>query len=162
MPFGRFKRDRARQRGNLVVTSFILVMAMMLVVGGIQGMLKEQIRQGTEIQRVAFGRLQALYLAEMGVNHLMHIANKAANAAVADPFPVTAGAPYTYDFKPHVAMVRDDAAGAAVCVINRVSGTTFEVTATLQTEGGPFNRTVRFGAQKVNNSWVLASFQVMP
>jgi hypothetical protein len=103
------RRWKAR-RGSLVITAFVFVIAMTMMAFGIHTMLKAQMEQASTLKSVSLYKLQALYLAEMGVNNWMFAANQNLNAA----FP-TAAAMGTQDFKPRVAMVRNVAGGVATC-----------------------------------------------
>lgn len=91
------RRDRASQRGSLLVVSFVFVIATILVFSGLYTVLKEQMRQSLEIKEATSAKTQAFYLAEMGINELMFLANRD------NAFP--AGVTFI-DFTDHVKMTR--------------------------------------------------------
>ena len=94
------------RRGSLVVTAFMIVIGMTVMVGGIHTILKNQLEQTLTIKDISLAKTQAVYLAEMGVNHLMYIANQDSNVGVASPWPMAIGTYADYDFKANIAMVR--------------------------------------------------------
>lgn len=122
-------RRRTARRGSLIVTVFMVVIGLTLVLGGVNALLKAQMASSLEIKSLAMGRLQAMYLAEMGVNEFMYMANK--NQAL--PLSGT-----TYDFKANVKMTRDDASARAFCRIDAVGGGNYTATPDLATADGPF------------------------
>lgn len=124
------RRSRDAQRGSLIVTVFMVVIGLTLVLGGVNALLKKQMESSIEIQSLAMGRLQALYLAEMGVNEFMHTANK--NKALP-------ASPAVYDFKEDVKMTRSPNAGTAECTIAAAGGGKYTATPTLVTADGPFS-----------------------
>lgn len=168
-PFRRLKL-RAR-RGSLVVTSFVVIVGMAVIVGGIHQMLSSQLDQAYEMQRISFARLQAKYLAEMGVNHMMYVANKTANVGTANPWSptglaATTGSAISVDFKDQVAMTRGVSGASATCQVTRTAANAFSVAATLVVPGvGTYNETVTFsaafdaGGGGYPPAWELASFQ---
>lgn len=154
--------------GNLVVTTFMLSIGVMVMVGGVSTMLRSQIDGATKLQKISIAKLQATYLAEMGVNQLMYDANTAPDAA--NPFGVVAGSGQgkRYDLKAQVAMVREDAAGVAECVIVRQAASggveRFQVQARLVTQGETFRRVLDFSTRKkpgAGGQWVLASYNLV-
>jgi hypothetical protein len=158
--------DRPRllkaRRGSLVVTAFIFVIAMSMMAFGIHTMLKAQMEQSAQLKTVSLSKLQAFYLAEMGVNYWMYTANQ--NIAVAFPPPATIG---TMDFKAKVAMVRTLPGGVAQCVAGATSAAMvtagyppFKVDATLTTNDGTYTKTVYFNASKLSGGqYVLSSYR---
>lgn len=170
-PFRRFKA-RAR-RGSLVVTSFIVIVGMAMIVGGIHQMLSTQLDQAYEIQRISFAKLQVKYLAEMGVNHMMYIANKTANVGDGTTNPWSAismgagtGSAISVDFKDKVAMTRGVSGASATCTISRTGANAFSVLGTLVVPNvGTYTETVSFsaaydaGGGGYPAAWELASFQ---
>lgn len=162
----------ARRRGSLIVTSFMMVVGMMVVVGGINAMLKNQIETSLTIQKISFARLQTLYVAEMGVNQLMYTANTAASLAnIAtngyDPFSTvistTSGSKVTMDYTNNVALTRGVAGASATVTITRGAGMNFTVLGTVVSPGtGTFNRTLTFGATLSSSKYRMASFAVAP
>jgi hypothetical protein len=154
-------RSRAAQRGSMVVTTFVILMGLMVVVGGIHVFLQQQIAQSTAIQRISLAKLQALYLAEMGVNQVMYHANQAVRVNTPDPFPIATGTAAQYDFKANVAMTRHDAGGVARCVIRRTAANAFSLEATLTvTDVGTFTKSVQFTTSKPATQWVLANYTI--
>jgi hypothetical protein len=158
---------KGRRKGSLVVTAFIFVIAMTMIAFGIRTMLSAQLNQSGEIKGVAMAKLQALNLAEMGVNYRMYTANQNLNGA----FP-TAATIGTQDFKSHVAMVRNAAGGAATCSAAAtpaalVTGSHYPpymVTGTLTVlEGGvpqTYTRIVYFDAAKLSGGqYVLNGYR---
>jgi hypothetical protein len=135
---------RARA-GNLVLTTFLISLGLVLGVVGVTSVLKTQIDQATAIDRIAMAKLQVGYLAEMGLNQLMFDANL--NPDAADPFGLTAGSATgkRYDFKTQVAMVRNDAQGVAECIVLRETDggaeRAFQVQARLRVPDGACART---------------------
>jgi hypothetical protein len=104
----------------------------------------------------------------MGINQLMYDANT--NPDAANPFNLTAGASQgrRYEFKPQVAMVRDDAAGVAECIVVRQAAASgnerFQVQARLVTGGTTYRRVIDFQTRKKPGSgeqWVLAGYNVV-
>lgn len=161
-PFRGLKRDRAAQRGSMVVTVFVILACLMLVVGGLNVFLQQQIRQSTDIQRISLAKLQTLYLAEMGVNQVMYYANQGTHVALADPFPVVDGASVQYDFQPNVAMVRGVSGAGAICVVSRTGASNFRVDATLTVPNvGTFTRAVTFVTAKPATQWVLSTYTIL-
>lgn len=160
-PSGQSRRLKAR-RGSLVVTAFIFVVAMTMMAFGIHQMLKAQMEQSAQMKGVSLGKLQALYLAEMGVNYWMYTANQNLNASF--PAAATIG---TQDFKAKVAMVRNDPAGVARCVAADATAAEitagmprYKVAATLTTPDGTFQRTVYFDAAKLSGGqYVLNGYR---
>lgn len=160
---------RAR-RGSLVVTSFIIVVGMAVIVGGVHQMLSAQLNSAYEIQRISFAKLQAKYLAEMGVNHMMYVANKTANVTSANPWSTialgtTTGSAVSIDFKDKVAMTRGVTGASASCTITRTAASSFSCLATLVVPNvGTYTDTVTFSAayEAANGSypaaWELATF----
>lgn len=153
---------RARQRGSLIVTSFVVVIAMAMIMAAVHTLLKDQIRQSGEYKGVALAKLQAYYLAEMGINHYMFEANRTG----AQP-----GLPLTVDLTPQVALVRPPATGSAICTVSATVGgdpdapagaPPFKVTAVLTTPGGTYRKTVFFNSAMSTNppQRVLTAYRV--
>jgi hypothetical protein len=152
------------RRGNLIVTSFIFVIAMALIMAGLTTMLKEQIRQSADIKGISLGKLQVYYLAEMGVNYWMYTANQ--NTAA--PFP-TSAAIGTMNFKNNVAMVRSLANGVATCTASMTPATKvaqgypqYQMAAHLVTPDGTFDRTVYFDVTHLSGGstqWALSRYR---
>ena len=155
-------RRLTARRGSLVVTAFIFVIAMTMMAFGIHQMLKTQMEQSAALKGVSLAKLQALYLAEMGVNYWMYTANQNLNASF--PPAATIG---TQDFKTRVAMVRNDPAGVARCVAADATAAElaagmprYKVSATLTTPDGTFTRTVYFDAAKLSGGqYVLNGYR---
>lgn len=135
---------RKRRRGSVILISLIAVLALTMTVGAVQVMLVERMRQSTIGTEASLARRQALYLAEMGLNHVMF----QANLAPAQPFPVSA--PMTLDFTETIAMTRGRAGAKATCVITPqppypwTPRPAFGVTAELRLPHGTFTRSVYF------------------
>lgn len=167
-PFGRLKA-RAR-RGSLVVTSFVVVVGMAVIVGGIHQMLKSQLESAYELQRISFAKLQARYLAEMGVNHMMYTANKTAYVGTANPWSslgmgTTSGNAISIDFKDKVAMTRGVSGATAACTVTRGAGNAFTVVSSLTVPNvGTYTKTVGFtatydaGGGGYPAAWELSAF----
>lgn len=149
------------RRGSLVVTSFIIVIGMALMVGGIHTMLKNQLDQTLTIKDISLAKTQVVYLAEMGVNNLMYIANSNANIGVALPWPMAVSAYADYDFKPYVAMVRGLASPAAAnCRLTRTAIHSFRCDATLTVPTvGTFTKRIDFTAAQAAPVWKLTAYQ---
>jgi len=155
------RRFKAR-RGSLVVTAFVFVVAISMMAFGIHQMLKSQLEQAATLKSVSLSKLQAFYLAEMGVNYWMYTANQNINQPF--PQPMAVG---TMDFKTKVAMVRSLAGGVASCVPGTTSAAMvatgyppYKVDATLTTADGTFTKTVYFNASKLSGGqYVLSSYR---
>lgn len=152
----------------MTVTALCIVLGMAVMTIGIHTMLNEQIRQAGDMQQIGLGKLQAYYLAEMGLNQIMFVANQDPDAD--SPFPVTktANQATVFDFKSNVESTRSFTGGVAKCTITYQSGNAtnanFLVAAHLVTQGGSFDRTIQFSAQKMNGAgqpWVLAGYSVI-
>ena len=159
---------RGARRGNFIVTAFMIGIGMMVMVGGVHQLLESQIAGASEIQKISMGKLQATYLAEMGINQVMFDAN--VNPDAADPFGIVAGGAQgkRFDFKSSVAMVRSEAAGVAECVVVRQAASggaeRFQVQARLVTGGATFRRTVDFQTRKkpgTGEQWILAGYAIV-
>lgn len=169
MPLRRLKA-RAR-RGSLVVTSFVVIVGMAMIVGGIHQMLSSQLEQSYELQRISFAKLQVKYLAEMGVNHMMYVANKTANVGTANPWSTISmgagtGSAISVDFKDKVAMTRGVTGASATCTISRTGANAFSVLGTLvvpdvgtYTETVTFSATYDAGGGGYPPAWELTAFQ---
>lgn len=148
----------------------MIIMGMMVVVGGINTMLGQQMESSLTVQKLSFGKVQALYLAEMGVNQLMYEANSATGlAGIAttgyDPFATllstNSGSEVSWDFKSNIPMIRNVAGGTAVCTATRGTGMSFSVLGTLFNPGvGTFKRAVTFTAGKSNAKYRLLTYAV--
>ncbi len=146
-----------------MLLALVAVLALTATVASIEHMLHERLRQSTVTTRVALGQLQALYLAEMGINQLMAQANRNPGGT----FP--GGTDQDLDFKPDVAMVRDEGEGVARCLVGRTASDApqgsppYAARATLVTPDGTFSRTVFFDvgraavppAGQAGPQWVL-------
>ncbi|HEY9724144.1 MAG TPA: hypothetical protein V6D47_19235 [Oscillatoriaceae cyanobacterium] len=163
-----------RRRGSVLVVAFGIVIALVILIAGINTMLQNQISQADESEHIAIAKLQSQYLAEMGLNQVMYAANVNPDAQYSgtnDAFTVPAygsGKGQTYDFKQDVALVRNMSGGAASCTIQRLApqpdGPLFQVVATLVTDAGTFHKTIDFGAKKMpgtGEQWVLSSYTVV-
>jgi hypothetical protein len=158
---GTSRRLKAR-RGSLVVTAFVFVVAISMMAFGIHQMLKSQLEQSATLKAVSLSKLQAFYLAEMGVNYWMYTANQNLNT----PFPQPA-AIGTMDFKTKVAMVRTLSGGVATCAPGATAPAMvtagyppYKVDATLTTGDGTFTKTVYFNASKLSGGqYVLSSYR---
>lgn len=157
-----------RRPGNLIVTTFMISMGVMVMVGGVSAMLRNQISTAAEIQQISMGKLQATFLAEMGINQYMYEVNDAPDEA--DPFGIQAASPTgrNYNFKPQVAMVRSEAAGVADCIVLRQAdaGLTrrFQVQARLVTAGTTYRKNIDFTTLKkpgTGGQWILASYNIV-
>lgn len=171
------RRDRAAQRGSLLVVSFVFVIATVLVFSGLYTVLKEQMRQSLEIKEATSAKTQAFYLAEMGVNELMFLANRD------NAFP--AGVTFI-DFTSHVKMTRGasvptlpaptnappasyPSAYAYVWVVNwpaAPAGTTgrqLHAKLKLANSGEVYEKVLNFAAAKdaASGHWVLSSYRVV-
>jgi hypothetical protein len=163
------RRFLGRKRpGNLIVTTFMISMGVMVMVGGVNAMLRNQVATALDIQKISMGKLQSTFLAEMGINQFMYEVNDAPD--IADPFGLTAGAATgrSYNFKPQVAMVRTEAAGVAECVVLRQTDSgdlrRFQVQARLVTAGATYRKTIDFTTRKLQGTggqWILASYNVL-
>jgi hypothetical protein len=147
-----------RRRGSLVVTSFMFVIALMVVFAGITTVLKEQLRQSLDVKTISIGRIQVYYLAEMGLNDAMFWANQ---SPVAPVWPANGA---VVDFTSRVEMVRGTS-GFAKCtyIQQQASPPLYQVQATLQVPGDPtiYSRAVSFGAAFNGSQWTLSSFAVV-
>lgn len=149
-----WRRRRTAQRGSMIVTTFVIVLGLTIVLAGVNTLLKEQMRQSLDIKAVALGRLQALYLAEMGVNQFMYDANT--NSLVTLPAAAT-----EYDFSNTVAMTRGGV-GQAKVRLTPTGGNEYNVETTLTTPDGNFVMpwTIKFAASKPVKHWVLTKYVV--
>ena len=163
---------RGKRRGNMTVTALCIVLGMMALTAGIHTMLTEQIRQAGAMQSIGLAKLQAYYLAEMGLNQVMFEANQ--NMTATNPFKVstTTGQGTLYDFKKNVAMVRNSTAGAATCTVSYqtavpnvlIRSVTFKVIANLVVpQAGTFVKTVTFSTQQTltGQPWLLTGYTVL-
>lgn len=167
-----WKGREPRRKGSVLLISLLLAVGLATIIAGLHLMLKSQMDQAVQVQKISLARLQVNYLAEMGVNHLMFEANRAANVAAANPFaPLGAGAgsAIAVDFTPRVAMTRGVTGAVARCVITRTDTATFRSEATLTVPGvGTFNRAVTFtaaydaGGEGQPAAWELTSYGVVP
>lgn len=99
--------QRQARPGNFIVTSFVLVMGIVMVMAGLNFFLREQLRQATDIQKVSMCKLQALYLAEMAINQAMYEANKSPDGEnPGSVMGLDAGEHKFVNFTNNVAMVR--------------------------------------------------------
>lgn len=175
-PGGRMRNQGApawrlpgrKRPGNLIVTTFMISLGVMVMVGGVSAMLRNQVATATDIQKISMGKLQTTFLAEMGINQFMYEVNDAPD--LADPFGLTAGATTgrNYNFKPQVAMVRAEAAGVAECIVLRQADAgdlrRFQVQARLVTQGTTYRKTIDFTARKLQGTggqWILASYNAL-
>ncbi len=165
-------KPRAR-RGNLVVTSFILVVGMAVLVGGTHTMVTNQVNQSIEVKDITLARLQTIYLAEMGLNHVMYAMNKAANVATANPLSgislANAGDVVSIDFKDKIAMTRSLAGSTATCTVTLTAATatskSFTCVGTLDMPELPaYSKTVTFSAAydstAAPQAWELSSYAI--
>lgn len=161
-------RARGGRRGNLIVTAFFVMVGIALVVGGLQTVLKSQLETAMELQRISIARLQSTYLAEMGLNHVMYEANRAAKRATTNPFTplgTPLGSSISLDFKQNVAMTRDVSGAVASCLVTRTGASAFQVDATLTVpDVGTFKKRLTFSAAYDAASsppaWELATYDI--
>ena len=161
-----------RRTGSVLLISLLLAVGLATIIAGLHLMLKSQMDQAVQVQKISLARLQVQYLAEMGVNHLMFEANRGANVAAANPFaPLGAGtgSAIAVDFTPRVAMTRGVTGALARCVLTRADAATFRVDATLTVpQVGTFNRSVTFAAAYDAGgvgqppAWELTNYGVVP
>ena len=142
----------------------MLSIGVIVMVGGVSTMLRSQIESAAQLQQISVAKIQATYLAEMGLNHVMFEANT--NPDGANPLGPQKRSPLS--FKQQVAMVRDDPAGVATCEVHRlgaVGGTErLQVKAVLVTRGATYRRTLEFAVRKkpgVGEQWVLAGYNII-
>lgn len=159
-----------RRRGTGLIISLVAVLALMGVIGLTARMIQVQSAGAGETHAVSLARMQALYLAEMGLNQLMY----QANLTPAAPFPLTGV--LELDFRTQVAMARATPGGVARCQLSpagadpEADGADYRVTATLTVEAGTFERRAYFdvarasvtGAGAVAPQWVLARYRLAP
>lgn len=160
---------RGARPGNMTVAVMLIVLVMASMTAGIHTLLSTQIDNASQMQKIGLAKIQATYLAEMGLNQVMFQANQSPDAA--QPFPVTTtpGQATTLDFKNEVALVSGLTGGAATCTVafTARSATTasFQVNATLAVPpAGTFNRTLEFTTNKLPGTgqpWVLTGYQVV-
>lgn len=161
------RHARLRRRpGSIVLVSLIAILALTMTVGSVQVMLVERMRQSTVGTEASLARKQALYLAEMGLNHVMF----QANLDPTQPFPVTATT--TLDFTETVAMTRQRAGARATCtVIPQPSyawtpAPAYAVRGDLVVPEGSFSETVYFDVGRASRTapgaaapqWVLTRY----
>lgn len=139
----------------------MFVCALMVVFAGIATQLQEQMRQGVTVKAISQGKIQAFYLAEMGVNECLFWANQNPS----NPAWPSNGA--TIDFTSKVTMVRNTS-GSAKCtyVLTSTSPRTYQVQSTLTlTDGSTYTKGVQFttASETVNSVtyWVLSSYVVL-
>lgn len=169
-----------KRPGSLIVTSFVIVVGMVVVVGGINTMLKQQMDTAQDIQKISFAKLQTTYVAEMALNQMMFDANDDDNVDSATnpftPVPTTLNSQVEFDFTNYVAMTRnvtssDGTAATAKVVITRGATTAttaaFTAVATVYNKDvGTFSKTINFAATKTGVSpaagWYLSNYTVAP
>ena len=128
-----------RRQGSIILWSLVAVVGLMLVIGMFQWQLSERVRQSSQGAGLMLGRVQALYLAEMGLNELMF----QANVHPEGPFPLAGAA--TRDFTAQVALARAEPGGSATCTLRATGGDPpYEAVGTLRLAAGTFTRTVGF------------------
>lgn len=153
-------RPMKGRRGSLVVTAFVIVVGMAMMVAGIQTMLKNQLDQTLTIKDISLAKTQVIYLAEMGVNHVMYIANSDAKIGAADPWPMAQGTTATFDFKNYVAMTKNVSGATATCTVQRTAAASFQCDATLYIPSvGTFTKRCDFSATQASPVWKLSAFQ---
>lgn len=155
-----------RRRGSVILISLIAVLALTMTIGTVQVMLVERMRQSTAGTEASLARRQALYLAEMGLNHVMF----QANLAPAQSFPVTSTV--TVDFTETIAMTRGRDGTKATCVLTPqppypwTPRPAYGVTAELQLPEGTFTQSVYFDVGRAAHpapgastpQWVLTRY----
>lgn len=148
-----------KRPGTVILFSLVAMLALAGTIGTMHLMLQERLRQSAVSDDVSLARTQALYLAEMGINHAMF----AANLDPARPFPLIAAV--ELDFTPHVALARTG--GSARCRLAPTGRSpAYEAQATLRTPAGTFVRTVYFDAGRAASpppgrtaaQWVLTRY----
>jgi hypothetical protein len=148
---------RARP-GNLTVTSFMIVVALMVIFAGVATVLQEQMRQSLEVKQVSIAKIQAAYLAEMGLNDIMNAANQ---SPAAPPWPANGA---VVDFTSKVAMVRGTT-GSASCTYLLLSANPrrYQVQATLRVAGDPavYQRGLEFSTTYNGSLWTLAGYTLI-
>lgn len=149
------RRSREAQRGSLIVTTFVIIVGLTMVLGGVNVLLKQQMETSLAIKKLSLGRLQAFYLAEMGVNEFMARANYSGGAQ-----PVAE----TYDLTNYVAMTKGGK-GTATCTIENLGGGKFRAKPALSTTAdGPFDIpfiiTFTPAWDATDRVWELASYEV--
>ena len=155
-----------RRRGSVILISLIAVLALTMTIGTVQVMLVERMRQSTIGTEASLARRQALYLAEMGLNHVMF----QANLTPAQPFPFST--PATLDFTEAITMTRGRAGAKATCLLTPqppypwTPRPAFGVTAELRLPEGTFTQSVYFDVGRAAHSapgaaapqWVLTRY----
>ncbi|MEB3196731.1 MAG: hypothetical protein VKP62_05955 [Candidatus Sericytochromatia bacterium] len=147
----RARNGGLKQRtGSVLLTALVIVSGLAAVAASLHLMFKGELDQNVELQRISLAKLQTLYLAEMGVNHVMFGANRAANVAAANPFMplgAVASSSISVDFTQHVALTRGVAGAQSSCLVTRTGTHDFRVDASLSLPGvGNFTRRVDFSA----------------
>ncbi|MDB5100474.1 MAG: hypothetical protein JWM80_4895 [Cyanobacteria bacterium RYN_339] len=146
------------RRGSLVVTSFMIILAFMLVFASVAAMLKDQMQRTLDLKPVALAKIQAYYLAEMGLNEALYWANQNPGS----PAWPTNGA--TADFTSDVALVRGTA-GSATCTYVLLSTTprTYQVKSSLKLATDPmvYQRVISFSATLSGSLYQLSSFAIV-
>lgn len=151
----------AGRPGNFAIISLVAVLAMTMTVSALATYFREEVRNTGDAGDITLARLQALYLAEMGINEAFFRANR--SPAAGSP----AATPTTIDLKREVAMVRDDPAGEAQVVIGPAAPQpgrpALEARATLRCKQGLFTRTVYFDAGRSASTppqWTLTRYVI--
>lgn len=147
-----------KRRGSLVVTTFMFMMAFMVVFASVAAMLEEQMQRTLDLKPVALAKIQAYYLAEMGLNEAMYWANKTPGSPV---WPANGA---TADFTGDVAMTRGTA-GTATCQYPLIASNppTYQVRASLKLAGDPkvYQRTIGFSATLTGGLYQLSAFSIV-
>ncbi|MDB5097589.1 MAG: hypothetical protein JWM80_2010 [Cyanobacteria bacterium RYN_339] len=148
-----------KRAGSMVVSSFMFVIGIMVIFAGVATVLQNQMRQSVDVKAVSLAKIQAYYLAEMGINDIMNTVNQAPAA------PVWPGNGTVVDFSSKVSMVRGTA-GTAKCTYLLVSAGSprrYQVQSSLTVAGDPtvYQRGITFGATYNGSLWTLADFTLI-
>lgn len=164
-------RPSGARAGNFVVTTFMISLGLMVAVAGVNAMMRTQINNANEIQRIGIAKLQATYLAEMALNQVMFDANTTPGAADPWGIPINASTGKKFNFKSNVAMTRALATGVAECTVLHLvnpdadGAQKFQVQARLVVDSGTYNRIVNFSAKRKSlapdEQWYLASYALV-
>ena len=143
----------------MVVVAFMFICAMMVMFAGIATMLKTQMADSLTIKSVSLARIQAFYVAEMGVNDIMFWANKTPTN------PTWPSTGTVVDFTPHVSMVRNATTGYAEAAYVKTSSSpvSYQVIGRVVVDGDAtvYTRAVSFSTTYNGSMWVLSSYAII-
>ena len=160
-------QHRASERGNTILISTILILGLTVMGLGVSKFVRSYALNAADRKGAGYPALQALYMAEIGVNNFMYQLNK-------PPYPVPATAPTagpmtsgpldpaityspTFGITTNLSYVVESTGPAVGGVYPyRSVGTVTPVGGA--TSWGAVQRTVRFGVRHNGNHWILQDY----